>query len=266
MDNILEKIVVEKKRSLMYGVQYTIQEILAIIASASNRLNPWNQLINQQVGPVIIAEIKRASPSRGDIIDHHAVLSLLDEYQRGGASAISVVTEERYFKGSSHLLQQVISHTNLPVLRKDFIIEETQIYESAQLGVNALLLIARIISLSRLRKFIFLCELLGIVPLVEVHDRRDLEQAIAADAWYIGINNRNLSTLEISLNTTEHLLPHIPSKVTVVCESGIGSHMDIERFMNLGIKHFLIGEYFLFHPNPIRAIQDLKGVEKIAIG
>jgi len=266
MENILEQIVGEKRRSLTGVAPYALQEILALIASAGYRSNPWNQLMKNRDEPVIIAEIKLGSPSRGAILKPDAVLPLLKEYHQGGASALSVVTEEQYFQGNMALLQKVIQHTHLPVLRKDFILEETQIYESARLGVSALLLIARILSLSRLRKFIFLCELLKIVPLVEIHDRGDLELAINAGAGYIGINNRNLSTLEVSLSTTETLLPWIPAQTTVVCESGIHSREDIQHFMSLGVRHFLIGEHFLFHAHPGCALQNLKGEKKVDVG
>lgn len=262
--NILEQIVFEKKQSLKRAQIYNFREIEAIIAAAKCRSNQWIDLFKQKNEPVIIAEIKLGSPSRGSIIGPEAVPYYLSEYQKAGASALSVVTEEKYFNGSIALLKKVIQNTHLPVLRKDFVLKETQIYQSAYLGVGALLLIAKILSLSKIRKFIQICELLNIIPLVEIHDCDDLEKAIEARADIIGINNRNLSTLEVSLFTTESLLPKIPDQVTVVCESGIRTREDLQCFMNMGINHFLIGEYLLFHSQPGEALRELKGVRKHA--
>lgn len=264
--NILEQIVFDKKQSLQRVEPYTFKEIEAIIAMAKCRSNQWVDLFKQKNEPEIIAEIKLGSPSRGSIISPEAVPYYLSEYQRAGASALSVVTEEKYFKGSITLLKQVIRNTHLPVLRKDFILKDVQIYQSAYFGVGALLLIAKILSLSKIREFIQLCELLNIIPLVEIHDRNDLEKAIKARCKFIGINNRNLMTLEVSLQTTESLLPEIPDQVTIVCESGIRTLRDLQRFMDMGINHFLIGEYLLFHSQPGEALRELKGVKKHASG
>lgn len=258
MEQIMEKIVNEKKRTINNLKPYTHQELMDIITLAQNRINPWNLFFLQDKEPMIIAEIKIGSPSRGSIIKSDTVSYYLDEYHRGGASAISVVTEENFFQGSVTLLREVIQQTHLPVLRKDFILEDTQIYQSIQLGVGALLLIARILSQEKLHHFIDLCRLVNLIPLVEVHDRNDLEKAIMAQAQYIGINNRNLSTFEVSLNTTVTLLPLVPKPITVVCESGIKSREDIQRFRDLGVNHFLIGEYLLFHSRPRDALQTLR--------
>lgn len=262
--NILEQIVFEKKQNLKRVQPYNFKEIEAIIATARCQSNLWVNLFNQKNEPVIIAEIKLGSPSRGSIISHEAVPYYLSEYQRAGASALSVVTEEKYFKGNTTLLKKVIQNTYLPVLRKDFVINDTQIYQSAYFGVGALLIIAKILSFSKIRKFINLCELLNIIPLVEIHDQQDLEKAIEAGVNFIGINNRNLATLEVSLHTTESLLPGIPDHATVVCESGIRSREDLQRFMNMGINHFLIGECLLFHSQPGEVLRELKGVRKSA--
>lgn len=262
--NILEQIVSEKKQSLKRAQPYNFKEIEAIIATVRCRSNQWVNLLKQKNEPVIIAEIKLGSPSRGSIISPEAVPYYLSEYQRAGASAVSVVTEEKYFKGSTTLLKKVIQNTYLPVLRKDFIINDTQIYQSAYFEVGALLIIAKILSLSKIRKFIHLCEQLNIIPLVEIHDQQDLEKAIEARAQFIGINNRNLTTFEVSLHTTEFLLAKIPDQVTVVCESGIRSREDLQQFMDMGINHFLIGEYLLFHSQPGEALRELKGVKKRA--
>ncbi|MGC8778911.1 MAG: indole-3-glycerol phosphate synthase TrpC, partial [Candidatus Caldatribacteriaceae bacterium] len=212
----------------------------------------------------IIAEVKCASPSRGMMMSRERVPEMLSVYEEGKASAISVVTEEDHFGGSVALLEEVVATTSLPVLRKDFVIEETQIYESAEKGAAALLLIARILSEKRLRHFIGLCELLGMVPLVEVHDEEDLQKALRAQATVIGINNRDLATLEVSLETTLRLLPLVPSHVVVVSESGIRRREEIMMLRKCGVRAFLIGETLLTSSEPLEKLRELKGEEELA--
>ncbi|NLJ50264.1 MAG: indole-3-glycerol-phosphate synthase [Candidatus Atribacteria bacterium] len=262
--NVLEQIIFDKKQNLKRVEPYNFKDIESLFAVAKCRSNQWIDLFKQKNEPVIIAEIKLASPSRGPILNPKNVPFYLSEYQRGGASALSVVTEEKFFKGSTPLLKKVIQNTYLPVLRKDFVINDIQIYQSAYFGVGALLIITKILSLPKIRNFISLCEQLNIIPLVEIHDQQDLEKALEARAQFIGINNRNLATLEVSLHTTEFLFNKIPDQVTVVCESGIKSREDLQWFMDMGINHFLIGEYLLFHSQPGEALRELKGIKKYA--
>ncbi|MGQ9473864.1 MAG: indole-3-glycerol phosphate synthase TrpC [Candidatus Caldatribacteriaceae bacterium] len=262
METILERIVTHARRKLLHHRPYTEGEILEIISQRSE--NSFLKVLEETTSVHIIAEIKCASPSRGSLLAPKRIEEFLSFYEEGGATAISVVTEENHFGGSVKILEQVIARTSLPVLRKDFVIEETQIYESAQKGADALLLIARILSGERLRHFVTLCNLLHLVPLVEVHDEEDLEKALWAQAKVVGINNRNLATFEVSLETTLRLLPYVPSSVVVVSESGIRSYEEIKMLWERGVRAFLIGETLLVSANPVEKLRELRGEREFA--
>ncbi|HSV30651.1 MAG TPA: indole-3-glycerol phosphate synthase TrpC [Atribacteraceae bacterium] len=262
METILEQIVHRKRRRL-FGGTYSPVQVADLIARAKDRRKEFLRALAGRPGPNVIAEIKAASPSRGTIMPSLSlpvVARTIEGYERCGASAISVVTEEEFFGGSPVLLSQVLQSTDLPVLRKDFVIEETQIFETAFLGASALLLIARIVSWKRLEHFIDLCELVGIAPLVEVHDRRDLDKALEAGAFLVGINNRNLATLQVSIEHTLALLPAIPPGISVVSESGFRQPTDIRRVMAAGVVNFLIGETLLLSEEPGKTLKELKEV------
>jgi len=189
----------------------------------------------------IIAEIKRASPSRGVIRGNVAPVDIARMYQEGGADAISVLTEDKYFMGCDAFLQQVRDTVSCPVLRKDFIVDCYQLYQSKVLGADAVLLIVAVAG-RQLREFYDLARSLDLECLVEVHDENELEVALECGAEVIGINNRDLKSLEVSLDTTERLIKMIPNHVVKVSESGIKSAEDIKRFKTLGVDAFLIGE------------------------
>lgn len=262
MENILESIVVAKKRRLFtQGKRYSPFDVARLIARPQERTFLASL---SGSGPNIIAEIKLASPSRGRFISRQEVPYFLASYEEGGARAISVVTEEEHFEGSCELLQEVVQKTPLPVLRKDFILEETQIYETKEAGAHAILLIARIVSKERLRNFVELAMLLGLTPVVEVHDAKDLEKALFAQARVIGINNRDLSTFQVSLETTLRLLPLIPDGVTVIAESGIATREDVEVLLEAGVRNFLVGGSLLSSRDPARKLRELQGEETVA--
>lgn len=262
METILERIVTHTRRKLLHHRPYTEREILEIISHRSG--NSFLKVLEETTQIHIIAEIKCASPSRGLLLVPERIGEFLSFYEEGGASAISVVTEEDHFGGNVELLEQVIARTSLPVLRKDFVIEETQIYESAQRGADALLLIARILSRERLRHFVNLCNILHLVPLVEVHDEEDLEKALWAQAKVVGINNRNLATFEVSLETTLRLLPYVPSWAIVVSESGIKRLEEIKILREKGVRAFLVGETLLLSSKPREKLLELKGEKEFA--
>lgn len=262
MESILERIVVAKKRQLLTQRKlYTPCDVARLFANS--RGTSFLPALSG-AGPNIIAEIKLASPSKGRFIAFQDVPYFLASYEQGGARAISVVTEEAHFQGSLELLQEVVRKTHLPVLRKDFILEETQIYETKEAGAQALLLIARIVSKERLRRFVELAELLGLVPVVEVHDEEDLAKARFAEARVIGINNRDLATFRVSLETTFRLLPHIPQDVVVIAESGIATREEIAVLLEAGVRNFLIGGSLLTSRNPVEKLRELQGEETIA--
>ncbi len=257
MESILERIVTTTRRRLFSMPRYPEYKIIRFLTE--KRDNRFLAMLTKGEGVNIIAEIKCASPSRGKLLAVERIPEMVFAYENGGAKAISVVTEETHFGGSVALLRQLAHTSSLPVLRKDFVLEETQIYESVENGAEALLLIARIVSTERLKYFIELCTLCGLVPVVEVHDERDVEKALEAGAQCIGINNRNLATFEVSLTTTFRLLPLIPPTVVVISESGIKYREEIETLLDRGVRTFLIGETLLTASTPQRKLEELLG-------
>ncbi|MEW6545429.1 MAG: indole-3-glycerol phosphate synthase TrpC [Bacillota bacterium] len=200
--------------------------------------------------PAIVAEIKRASPSRGPLMNDCRADELASRYEAAGARAISVVTEPRYFRGRPEELAEVGRAVSLPVLRKDFVVDEYQVYETAALGADAVLLIARVLPDARLAEFCALARELGIEVLVEVHEEAELERVLAAGVDLVGINNRDLSTFRTDLGVTERLAPRCPPGVTVVSESGIRQRSDLERLAAIGVRAALVGEALLTSPDP----------------
>lgn len=190
----------------------------------------------------LITEIKKASPSGGIIREDFNPIEIANIYQNEGASAISVLTERKYFEGNLDYLRKVKTEVSIPVLRKDFIFDPYQICESKVYGADAVLLIAAILKLNDLKKLLNLTYELGMDALVEVHTEEELQKALDADIDIIGINNRNLDTLKIDLKTTEELAKLIPSDKIIVSESGIKTKEDIERLKKAGVRAFLVGE------------------------
>jgi indole-3-glycerol phosphate synthase len=190
----------------------------------------------------IIAEVKRSSPSKGRIREAFDPLKIATLYQEHGAQAVSILTDEQFFEGKGAYLTAIKKAIALPLLRKDFIIDAYQIYETRILGGDALLLIAGILEQGQLQEYIQMAEQLGIAPLVEVHTKEELAKALAAGAEIIGINNRDLQTFSTDLSRTLELAPMIPKGKIVVSESGITTRKDIELLMAAGIHAFLIGE------------------------
>lgn len=193
----------------------------------------------------VIAEIKKASPTEGVIREDLDVIEIAKIYQENGASAISIVTDKKFFQGELEWLEKVKDVVGIPVLRKDFIIDEYQIYESKIAGADAILLIAACLSLEKLNKLIDLTYNLGMECVVEIHTIDELERVLQTKAGIIGINNRNLYTFEVKLNTTLSLKVHIPSNRVVISESGISRRDDIELLIEKGIDAVLIGTSLL---------------------
>lgn len=193
----------------------------------------------------IIAEVKKASPSKGIIKEDFDPLEIAKEYQQAKVQAISVLTERDYFKGDDEHLVKIRQSCALPILRKDFIIDVWQVYQSRCLGADAVLLIASILSDEELKKFQIVAEILGMQCLVEVHDREELERVLESGARIIGINNRNLKTFEVDIRNTEKLINYIPHDRAVVSESGIKTPEDIKYLKSLGVDAVLIGETFM---------------------
>lgn len=209
----------------------------------------------RKVNPAIIAEIKKASPSKG-LLQHefHPALNAR-AYEEGGAAALSVLTDKQYFQGELHDLEAARSAVELPVLRKDFTIDRLQIFEAAMHGADAVLLIAAILETTELRQFRETAASLGLDSLVEVHNPDELAKAIDSGAEIIGVNNRNLDTFEVSLETSLRLSYLLPSNVIRVSESGIHNRSDIDLLLGAGYSGFLIGEALMKAEKPAAALK-----------
>lgn len=210
----------------------------------------------------VIAEIKKASPSKGVIRDDFVPAELAASYQRGGAACLSVLTDVDFFQGADEYLVQARNAVNLPVIRKDFLVDEYQLLEARAMGADCVLLIVAALSPERLRQLNQFALDLGLDVLVEVHNRQELEQAMALPNRLIGINNRNLHTFEVSLETTYQLLEHIGDDRILVTESGILAPADVEAMRARGVNAFLVGEAFMRQPDPGAALAGFFGFGK----
>ena len=205
----------------------------------------------------VIAEIKKASPSRGDIQARADVGGVAEGYARAGAVALSVLTESRFFLGSGEDLGMAKRAVDIPVLRKDFVLEEYQVYESRVMGADSLLLIARILSLKELSTLIGVARSLHMEPLVEVHDDEEVRRAVDGGGTIIGVNNRDLATLGVSIDTSLRIGPLLPESAVRVSESGIESRHDIDRLRSAGFHAFLIGDRLMREADPGGALRGL---------
>jgi indole-3-glycerol phosphate synthase len=217
------------------------------------------QALTSDPGVSIIAEVKKASPSKGVLCADFNPVDIAGNYKRGGAHAISVLTDERFFQGALSYLPLIRDKVDLPVLRKDFIIDELQIKQTSMYGADALLLIAAILDQIQIRDFQNMAMEFGLEVLVEVHNEKELEKALAAGSTFIGINNRNLHDFSVDLNTTFRLLQKIPATISVVSESGIHSRADMERLQAAQVTAALIGERLMRDKDPVAGLKTLLG-------
>lgn len=207
----------------------------------------------------LIAEVKRASPSQGIIRQGFDLEQLTRAYEAAGAAAISVLTDEPFFQGSLHDLARAKASVSLPVLRKDFILDPYQVYEARAWGADAILLIVAVLEAEALQDLLALSHEMGLHPLTEVHTRQELQAALGAKAPIVGINNRDLKSFQVSLETTFSLLPEIPREVVVISESGISRRAEVARLEAAGVDAILVGEGLLRAQDVEEKVRDLLG-------
>lgn len=258
--DILQKIVAHKKQEIaqrkkLVSVQQLKQQC-ETAAEIRDFIGAINHKINQH-GNAVIAEIKKASPSKGLICADFDPKTIAESYATGGAACLSVLTDQHFFQGSDNDLIQARNACTLPVLRKEFIIDDYQIYESRALGADCILLIVAILTDERLQHFCELATELGMAVLVESHDQAELDRALKLDTSLIGINNRDLRSFSTNLETTVQLLPFIPQDRIIITESGIQSRQDIEYLQQKGVQAFLIGEGLMRSKDPGAQLQQL---------
>ncbi|WP_455235041.1 indole-3-glycerol phosphate synthase TrpC [Thiogranum longum] len=205
----------------------------------------------------VIAEIKKASPSKGVLRENFEPSEIAVSYQQGGATCLSVLTDVDFFQGADEYLQQARAACGLPVLRKDFVVDPYQVYEARAMGADCVLLIVAALDDAMLLELLGLADRLGIDALVEVHDALEMERALATPAPLIGVNNRNLRTFQTSLDTTIELLPDFPDDRLLVTESGIHTRDDVQRMRSVGVHAFLVGEAFMKAVDPGRKLAEL---------
>ncbi|MGA3170114.1 MAG: indole-3-glycerol phosphate synthase TrpC [Chthoniobacteraceae bacterium] len=238
-------------------------DLLRAAALQRNDFRSFRQAIDR--GPEslgLIAEVKKASPSAGVIAQAFDPVQIARAYQSAGANAISVLTDEPFFQGSLSHLTKVRAAVDLPVLRKDFILHESQIYEAAVAGADAILLIVAALDQPDLERLLALAVDLQLDALVEVHTLDELDRALQTDATIIGINNRNLATFQVDLNTTQELAEQVPDDITLVSESGIKTPEDTRLLLDCGCNAILVGETLMRAADVHAAVEDLLGFRK----
>jgi len=258
--DILQRIIARKLEEIDERLRKTgLEELSQRVTGADTPRGFISRLQDKlQAGHVaVIAEIKKASPSRGVLREDFNPGQIAVSYQKGGAACLSVLTDVDFFRGADAYLQQARAACNLPVLRKDFIVDPYQVYEARVLGADAVLLIVAALSDSMLLELLQLTSHLGMDALVEVHDAAELERALAVPATLLGINNRDLRSFDTSLEVTLGLLKQIPEGRIVVTESGIHTVEDVTLMRSQGVNVFLVGEAFMKAPEPGEKLAEL---------
>lgn len=258
---ILDKILATKRREVARQKQLVPQRYLEARIREAPAPRPFRQQLRGEK-VAVIAEVKRASPSKGILAPHFDPEAVARRYEAGGAAAISVLTDEPYFGGELAFLPRVKEVTSKPVLRKDFIIDPYQVWEARAWRADALLLIVSALEPPQLRSLLELTWELNMEALVEVHTEPELEVALEAGARVVGINNRNLATFDTGLEVTEALAPLVPGSVVLVSESGIGSATDVARVARAGADAVLVGESLMRHPDAEQLLKALASVPR----
>jgi indole-3-glycerol phosphate synthase len=242
---ILSRIIEDQRRVVEEAKRLTPPEELVKKANTISAKSAFKRNLSRPRHINLIAEIKKASPSKGIIRGDFNPVKIAITYEANGASAISILTNERFFEGKLEHIKSVKERVSIPILRKDFIIDEYQIYETVVAGADAILLIAEILSSAELARFHSMAKELGLDALVEVHNEENIEKALAANADIIAINNRDLHTFKVEIGVTQRLIRLIPREKVIVSESGIKTHEDVMFLKSLGVNAVLIGEAFM---------------------
>ncbi|MFV0456380.1 MAG: indole-3-glycerol phosphate synthase TrpC [Pseudomonas sp.] len=257
---VLEKIVARKAEEVVERRARVGLAELERLAAAADPVRGFASAMQEQVGkkhPAVIAEIKKASPSKGVLRENFVPAEIAESYQAGGATCLSVLTDVDFFQGADAYLQQARAACALPVIRKDFMIDPYQVVEARAIGADCILLIVAALDDGRMAELAAVAKEQGLDVLVEVHDNAELERALHLETPLMGINNRNLHTFEVNLDTTLDLLPSIPRDRMVITESGILHRADVELMEINGVHAFLVGEAFIRAEQPGHELQRL---------
>ena len=253
MPDILSRILQVKRAEVAQAREHETLAALRARAEARKDVRDFTGALRAKIAAgaaAVVAEVKRASPSRGVLREHFDPVQIGASYARGGAACLSVLTDRHFFQGAPAHLHEARRASGLPALRKDFIVDEYQVAEARAWGADCVLLIAAALQPALMRDLAAAASALGMAVLVEVHDAAELEQALRLSTPLIGINNRNLKTFEVSLDTTLGLLPSIGPERLVIAESGVMQPADVARLRGAGVHAFLVGEAFMRAPDP----------------
>ncbi len=262
MTDILNQIVAVKRQEVATAIKHKSLSAMRFDAESRVLTRDFVAAMRAKIAAgqaAVIAEIKKASPSKGLLREDFIAADIAQSYAEYGAACLSVLTDKQFFQGCVDYLKQARASCQLPVLRKDFMVDAYQVYESRAIGADAILLIAAILDDAQLKDFEALARSLDMAVLVEVHDASELARALKLKTPLIGINNRNLKTFEVSLDTTLSLMREVPPERLLVCESGIHTRDDVLRMGAAGVNAFLVGEAFMRAPDPGQALATLFG-------
>ena len=262
MSNILDKIIAVKREEVAALVQQKPLSVMRADAESRVLTRDFVGALKSKIAagkPAVIAEVKKASPSKGVLRADFIPADIAQSYAEFGAACLSVLTDQQFFQGSVEYFKQARASVSLPALRKDFIVDAYQIYESRVMGADCILLIAAVLDDAQMKDMERLAMSLDMAVLVEVHDGAELERALKLKTPLIGINNRNLKTFEVSLDTTLGLMKNVPGDRILVTESGIATLQDVKRLLDANIKAFLVGEAFMRADEPGLALAQLFG-------
>ncbi len=260
MSDILERIIAVKHEEIRLAQSEVSQAALIEACAVRGERRDFAGSVRAKIAAgraAVIAEVKKASPSKGVLREHFVPAEIAASYAQHGAACLSVLTDRQFFQGSPAYLREARAACTLPVLRKDFMVDAYQVYEACAMGADCILLIAAALETGQMQELEALAHELGLAVLVEVHNAAELDQALTLKTPLVGINNRNLRTFEVSLDTTFDLLPRIPQDRIVVTESGILSRADVQLARGRGVHAFLVGEAFMRAEVPGAALADM---------